>query len=421
MVGATKMIAGGGLCASLGRRSVAEETATTMQDGVTALIPMPIQVVIDDVGWWSGEDGSQRQEPFRTGIRRRHVPADYRAIVELGRALDVRPQAAMVLCEWDTENMLRALPESTWMGRAWDNRRWLGPWLEEAAEIIRDNAAHMELTIHGLGHEHWEGGRFTRAEWADENGRMRPREQVEAHLDAFEAILSQHRLGSLPRSFVPTAFRHGFGRTEGRTVSMAEVLARRGVTYVNTPFSSMANADAVQHGVFGIDSEVMTVDRGDDLLDWNVIGDVPRGELAGPTCGLHWPNLLHLDPGRNPEIVAGWVALLAPYRDRPDTMLARDSVYFQRQLAHHVCTRVAVSGETIALDFRETDALSARLGAGPLTLKIRSAAGLDFSSDTVTIAAVSSRSDAAGILHTLHLERRPGPGQARLRLSPART
>ena len=100
---------------------------------------MPIQVVIDDVGWWSGEDGSKKQEPYRTGINRNHVPADYRAIVELGKSLGIRPQAAMVLCEWDKENILRQLPTSTWMGEKWDNSKWVGPWMEEAAEIIRNN------------------------------------------------------------------------------------------------------------------------------------------------------------------------------------------------------------------------------------------------------------------------------------------
>lgn len=51
---------------------------------LSVTIPMPIQIVIDDVGWWSGEDGNKRQEPYRTGIGRNHVPADYRAIVDLG-------------------------------------------------------------------------------------------------------------------------------------------------------------------------------------------------------------------------------------------------------------------------------------------------------------------------------------------------
>lgn len=62
-------------------------------------IPMPIQIVIDDVGWWCGTDGHEYNEPFRTGINRDHVPADYQAIVELGKQLNIRPRAAMVLCE----------------------------------------------------------------------------------------------------------------------------------------------------------------------------------------------------------------------------------------------------------------------------------------------------------------------------------
>ena len=35
-------------------------------------IPMRVQVVIDDVAWWSGKDGSELQEPYRTGINRDH-------------------------------------------------------------------------------------------------------------------------------------------------------------------------------------------------------------------------------------------------------------------------------------------------------------------------------------------------------------
>src|SRR5688572_18466494 len=96
-------------------------------------VPMPLQIVIDDVGWWNGEDGSARGEPYRTGIARDHCAADYHAIVSLGRQLGMRPQAAFIASEWDTRNILRRLPSCTWMGVAWDNSRWVGPWLEEAA------------------------------------------------------------------------------------------------------------------------------------------------------------------------------------------------------------------------------------------------------------------------------------------------
>src|SRR4030042_2104942 len=69
-------------------------------ENLKVFLPIPVQVVIDDVGWWSGEDGSKRQEPYRTGINRNPVPADYQAIADLGSALGIRPQAAFILCEW---------------------------------------------------------------------------------------------------------------------------------------------------------------------------------------------------------------------------------------------------------------------------------------------------------------------------------
>ncbi len=282
---------------------------------LSATVPMPIQIVIDDVGWWSGEDGHERQQPYRTGIGRNHVPADYQAIVDLGVQLGVRPQAATILCEWDRENILREVPTITWMREKWDNSQWIGPWLDEAADIIRNNQDHYELTLHGVGHEYWQDENMTRAEWADSSGKMRPLDQVELHLDYFEKILNQNQLGTFPTSFVPTAFLHGFGLTGEHNISMAGVLKKRGMNYINTPFYNMYNAEGAQFGLFGVDSGVITVDRGEDLLGWDAFSEKPAGVLTGPTCGLHWPNLLHKDPSRNSEIVDAWVKLLQAYND----------------------------------------------------------------------------------------------------------
>ena len=170
----------------------AKEVFAVSGEKLSVTIPMPIQVVIDDVGWWSGEDGSKLQQPYRTGINRKHVPADYQAIADLGKKLGIRPQAATILSEWDRENILRDVPTSTWMREKWDNSKWVGPWLDEAADIIRNNRDHYELTLHGLGHEYWEDENFTRAEWADPSGQMRPLDQVEIHLDYFAKIMDQN-------------------------------------------------------------------------------------------------------------------------------------------------------------------------------------------------------------------------------------
>ena len=211
------VLAASNFVACKGKRSV-------RNDELNVTIPMPIQIVIDDVGWWSGEDGNERQEPYRTGISRNHVPADYQAIVDLGIKLGVRPQAATILCEWDRENILRNLPTSTWMREKWDNSKWVGAWLDEAADIIRNNQNHYELTMHGVGHEYWQDENFTRAEWADRSGQMRPLDQVELHLDYFAKLMDQNQLGPFPTSFVPTAFLHGFGLTGEHKISMAGVI-----------------------------------------------------------------------------------------------------------------------------------------------------------------------------------------------------
>jgi hypothetical protein len=57
-----------------------------MQVAVNKLVvslPMPIFLVVEDVGWWQGRDGSANNEPFRIGFTRRHCLADYQALGRL--------------------------------------------------------------------------------------------------------------------------------------------------------------------------------------------------------------------------------------------------------------------------------------------------------------------------------------------------
>lgn len=381
------------------------------QTDFSVVIPMPVQVVIDDVGWWSGTDGSKQQEPYRTGIQRDHVPADYDSIAYLGRSLGIRPQAAMILCEWDKKNILKKLPHSTWMGKNWDNSRWVGKWLEEAADIIRSNKANYEITLHGIGHEFWDGDTFTRAEWADKNGTMRPSEEVERHLEYYGKLMDQHDLGDFPVSFVPTAFLHGYGITQGNKVSMAEILKKHDLTYINTPFRSMHNAESVSHGIFGFDSGVLTVDRGRDLMSWFATGKNPEGYVKGPTCGMHWANILHTDPSRNREIADAWIKVLSPHRESFDTMLAPDSVFFQKQLVHHTCTRVTPKGNRILFDFNETDSLPLK-DHNLFVLNIKGGNNLKFTSDSLKVISQSVIKKDHPDIYSLQIQRtRTGNGE----------
>ncbi len=315
-----------------------------------ACVPMAIQVVIDDVGWWCGRDDGARNGPFRTGAPRDHVPADYRAIAELGKRLRMRPQAAMVLSEWDRTNALRRLPSATWMGAAWDNARWQGPWLDAAAAVLHDQRAHIDIALHGIGHEFWTDGAASRAEWHDRAGHMRPPSEVRAHLEAYARLLEQQDLRGFPTSFVPAAFLHRFGG------AFAPILKACGIRYISTPYRTLFRERDTEAPDLGIDAGLLTVDRGADLCKWFEIAPEPAGEIAGPVCGLHWPNLLHPDPARNGEVVDRWVRLLAPYQTRFDRMLAPDTARGFSQLAYHRWVEIREEAQGVTLDWRKVPA-----------------------------------------------------------------
>jgi len=322
----------------------------TSGPSIQAIVPMPLQVVIDDVGWWAGRDGHETGEPFRTGIHRNHTLADYDALIRLGRRLVMRPQLAMVLCEWDRENMLRKYPTCTWMGAEWDNSRWVGPRLDEAADLLSRNAAYVELALHGVGHEYWDAGRASRAEWADEDGNARPPDQIQAHLQAYEALVEQNGLGDFPSSFVPAAFHYPFGEQKG---SLASILAEHGIEFVSTPFSTITKRQEPQTRWFGVEQGMIVVDRGEQPdIPWDEMAAAPS-TCAGPILGLHWANLLDPDPRHSDHVVDRWVEFLSRQNRRFDLVLAADTADCRDQLAHHVLAKVEVAGHEIRFNFRE--------------------------------------------------------------------
>jgi hypothetical protein len=287
----------------------------------------------------------------------------------------MRPQAAFVACEWDRENILKQVPSSTWQGEKWDNSRWVGQWQEEAADIFRRNTDHIELTLHGVGHEYWSqceldgSWKFSRAEWHDTNGTMRPRDEVFRHLEFFQRILEQHQLGAFPTSFVPCAFKHRFDQS---SFGLSSILKSFGVAFLSTPFREMHNAEHVQHQSFGFENDVFTVDRGHDLIKWNELSAGPQELLTGPVCGMHWPNILHDDPERNEEIVALWVAYLKQYNSALGWTIASDTRTFVTQLQYKEGTKVQITRNGLLLDFsnlRDTQLITA---AYSFTLKIAS-------------------------------------------------
>jgi len=318
-------------------------------------IPLPLLVVIDDVGWWSGEDSHLANGPYRTGISRNHCVFDYDAIAELARMAGTRIQAAFVLGEWDRKNILKKVPSSTWMGKDWDNSRWQGPWLDEAASLLNAKKDFIEITLHAIGHEYWEHpGPFTRAEWGGPDGTMRPREEVIAHIEAFKEIMEQNRLGEFPASFVPSAFKYCFG---AEADGLAPILKSYGIKFISNPFDATAWKNKPEDPDFGIDGGIPFVNRGKGLIPWLSIDPSLDGLYwDGPVCGLHWPNILNNVPEENSITVERWAAHLDKnYVKSPDRVMARNTADCWTQLLFSKKTKQSIGESGISFDFSELE------------------------------------------------------------------
>ncbi len=321
-----------------------------MQVAVNNLVvslPMPIFVIVEDVGWWQGADGSAYNEPFRNRFPRRHCLEDYRALVRLAKRLKMRLALGMVLGEWDPDNLLQDVVGATWMGKSWDNRRNRGPWLDESGQFLRDNNDWLEIACHGLCHEFWRDGRMERSEFHDQNCRMRPGDIVGSHLDAFAKLLAAYNLPGFPRLFLPPALLHSFGNGED---SMQALLHEYGIRYVVTVFSRARGYCQHRHEKITWECGVGLLERGLSPVPWHAVAATPVWDFGNPILPLHWGNLLHPDPEQNFLIVDAWAEMLEKRASTQEYVVAADFSSCWEQAAAYHLVRLTAGDRKITLD-----------------------------------------------------------------------
>jgi hypothetical protein len=313
-------------------------------------IPMAFQLVIEDVGWWEKSYPAASNSPFRSGLPRRHHPSDYLALARLGQRLNMRPLIAFVACEWDRSNLLRKIPSATWMGSNWDNRRNVGPWLDQAADILRTNQAHLEIGLHAVGHEYWINGRRSRTEFHDTRGGMRPRDHIRRHLDAFGDILAQNGLGPFPQAFVPPGLNHSFGDGE---CGFQRILNQYGVRFVTTDLTKAKMHRPRQHPLMAWEEEVLLIERGAAPMPWHVCAAAPQFTFDRPILSLHWANLIHGDVRRNMDVIDRWAAFLKAGLDPLEHMLSPDTATGWSQFVYRTLGRIRRVGDKFKIDIRD--------------------------------------------------------------------
>ncbi|MDP3481453.1 MAG: hypothetical protein Q8R88_16925 [Desulfoprunum sp.] len=317
--------------------------ATDMQ----LTIPMPLQIIVDDVGWWSGQDGSQFNQPYRTGIGRDHQPEDYLALAALGKGLGMKILAGFVLCEWDKANLLRKLPSSTWMGEDWNNAGIRPAHKERAADILRRSQANIEIGLHGIGHELWVDGRMQRAEFHNQHCEMRDKDEIRRHLDFFLQLMEQYKLSPAPVSFIPPALKHSFGNGEE---GFQKLLEEFGIRYVATHFDKARQFSAPLHPQLTWENNVLLVDREKAESAWNATACEPAFAFDRPFLTLHWANILHHDPAKNLDVVRRWIDFIREGSKKQRILLARDTQSCLSQYLHRMFSTVHEQNGEFSID-----------------------------------------------------------------------
>ncbi|SDO58473.1 hypothetical protein [Desulforhopalus singaporensis] len=373
-------------------------------EGCTVALPMPLFLLVEDVGWWQGYDGSSIQQPYRNRFARRHCLADYRALAELGRKLSMRIGIGMVIGEWDRSDWLANVSGATWMGRSWDNSVNRTRELDRAAAFLNEHQDYLELAVHGLCHEFWINGEMVRSEFHDESGTMRPQKTVRSHLRAFFRLLDENCIVAAPRLFVPPALNHSFGNGPR---SFQALLREWGIRYVITRFARARHYSPPVHPLLTWEEGVAILERGIAPAAWHQSTVLPGGTICGPVLPLHWGNLLHLDPRRNMELIDPWAEAILARAKRIDCTLSPDVEACFRQAA--VCLfgqmNKVEKGVEISLE-RLPELLPA---AGGFVVKIRQLATRSWRCSGANLRMLP----AADILA---MEIIPHPGVSRVRL-----
>jgi len=303
-----------------------------------SVIPNALGMAIDDVGWLDWYPGDNSRDP---------VPGDYQTIINVGKNLGIRIMTAFMILDFDktnisadpSYNMPTAPSDMSASGTAFDNPYKDDPQLDTIMDIYRNNAANIELGVHGVAHEHWGPAGEERAEFAhiypfpdiyhsDPWGTEDNTNKLQCWEDILRLYFTEEEC-SFPESMVPPGHAWFFGSDgKGSSQSTGSVAGSFGVKYVNCDMDvSFAVLDGVNPaGV--IDNGVLVMHRASGALYYAEgetagAGDVNQFEYPEyPNISYSWIEA-HFPNYWNAEDI--WTDYLSEVNDAPDRMLAKNT------------------------------------------------------------------------------------------------
>ena len=315
-----------------------------------AIIPRPMQLVIDDLGWFCGKDDRECGGPSRTGMPRRHCAEDIRAINRLGEAINMKINCAFIVGEWDPDNRLRDVPHLSKYGDGWDNAAYLDRTeMTRYVEAINESP-YIDMALHGLLHGYYMDGvdnpdTSDYCYYIDKKFYWVNEAEVRTRVEKFFDILAYYGINKQVTSFVPPSFRY-------KLFGISGILHDYGIKYISTIFRTMEKEPDMPE-IACAEGEVITVDRNINIYPWDAydcaFDDLPpvRGIL-----GTHWPNFLHIDPARHDEVIDRAIKYFKDSSENYGIVLSRGMEFCAIQSMYCRYAQTSIYGNGVTIDLR---------------------------------------------------------------------
>lgn len=331
-------------------------------------IPLSFVLEIDDVGWDDGRDLRCEGKASRSGLPRNHDVADYEFVRKLAEVSGKNIAVALVLGDWDKDNILRGEVGFTHDPNGWNRADEIDISKFEKIKDILDNG-NLDFMVHAILHGRYDelGKRINENEFVishyDENGRLRkyiPSEEDFRHrLDVFFKLYRSWGFKKKIEGFVNPGYIYG---ADEKTVQrMCSVLADYGIKYWIDQFG-YPEFDCplkVYHGVvcakYRFNRVKMPWDACD--IDPDTLALYYEDEANDNACiqGSHLTNYLRYDPKKNEENLAGWLRFYKRNSEVYGSMLADDLASSVNQLFYHTFAKVKEENGKIIVDLTDVE------------------------------------------------------------------
>ena len=331
-------------------------------------IPVAIQFCFDDVGWYDGRDLRQKGQASRSGIPRDHAIEDYVMLHEFGKALGQKVLAPLCLADWDKDNLLRGEVGITHDPYGWDVASTIDMEHHEKARDILNGSNYIEPCIHGLLHGVYsdKGELITEAEYfkvieADGEKKLvlNSPEDFNNRIRLFFEIYRSWGFTKNIRTFVsPCGFK---GAGDDMILDLAARLEALGVKY-------WANLGFSFPGPLGTYLDIAVMKKGGSYTEegrtppWEgydidpelLLPFVSEKNYKGTNMvGMHWTNLLRLNPKRNLDNLPLWIDYFNRERETFGTMIAKDVEFSVTQQFYNLYSKMDIRDGELVIDVSE--------------------------------------------------------------------